>query len=60
MSLVNAKNLTKVYSLGEIKVEALRSVGFEIESSSFVSFIGPSILLAVWISPLQENWKCAM
>ena len=42
MSLVNAKNLTKIYSLGEIKVEALKSVSFEIESASFISFIGPS------------------
>jgi putative ABC transport system ATP-binding protein len=42
MSLVNAENLTKVYSLGEIKVEALKTVSFEIEPSSFVSFIGPS------------------
>ncbi|MFC2165890.1 ABC transporter ATP-binding protein [Acidobacteriota bacterium] len=42
MSLVSANNLTKVYSLGEIKVEALKSVSFEIESASFVSFIGPS------------------
>jgi putative ABC transport system ATP-binding protein len=42
MSLINAKNLSKVYSLGEIKVEALKSVSFEIEPASFVSFIGPS------------------
>jgi len=42
MSLVKAKNLTKVYSLGEIKVEALKSVSFEIEPASFISFIGPS------------------
>lgn len=42
MSLVNAKNLTKVYSLGEIKVEALKFVNFEIEPASFISFIGPS------------------
>ena len=42
MSLVNAKNLAKVYSLGEIKVEALKSVSFEIEPATFISFIGPS------------------
>jgi len=42
MSLVNAKNLTKIYSLGEIKVEALKSVSFRIETASFISFIGPS------------------
>jgi len=42
MSLVYAEKLTKVYSKGEIEVEALRSVSFEIESASFISFIGPS------------------
>jgi putative ABC transport system ATP-binding protein len=42
MSLVKAKDLTKVYSLGEIKVEALKSVNVEIEPASFISFIGPS------------------
>ncbi len=42
MSLVTAENLTKVYSMGEIKVEALKSVSFGIERASFISFIGPS------------------
>lgn len=42
MSLVNAENLTKVYRMGEIEVEALKSVSFRIEPASFISFIGPS------------------
>jgi len=42
MSLVKAANLTKVYRMGEIEVEALKSVSFEIEPASFISFIGPS------------------
>ena len=42
MSLVNADNVTKVYTTGEIEVEALKSVSFEIEHSAFISFIGPS------------------
>jgi putative ABC transport system ATP-binding protein len=42
MSLVNAENLTKVYTMGEIEVKALQSVSFEIEPASFISFIGPS------------------
>jgi putative ABC transport system ATP-binding protein len=42
MSLIAAENLTKVYSLGEIEVEALKSVSFRIEKASFISFIGPS------------------
>ena len=42
MSLVTAVKLTKVYSMGEIKVEALKSASFEIEPACFISFIGPS------------------
>jgi len=42
MSLIFAENLTKVYSLGEIEVKAIKSVSFEIEPASFISFIGPS------------------
>ena len=42
MSLVKAENLTKVYRMGEIEVEALKSASFEIQPASFISFIGPS------------------
>lgn len=42
MSLVKAENLTKIYKMGEIEVEAIKSVSFKIEPASFVSFIGPS------------------
>ena len=42
MNLIYAKDLTKIYRLGEIEVKALKSLSFEIESASFVSFIGPS------------------
>ena len=42
MSLVRAENLTKIYRMGEIEVEAIKSVSFEIEPASFISFIGPS------------------
>lgn len=42
MSLITAENLSKVYTTGEIKVEALKSVSFEIEPAAFISFIGPS------------------
>ena len=42
MSLIVAKDLSKTYSVGEITVEALKSVSFEIEPASFISFIGPS------------------
>ena len=42
MSLVSAENLTKVYTAGEIEIEALKSVSFNVQSASFVSFVGPS------------------
>ena len=42
MSLVSAENLTKIYNVGEIEIEALKSVSFKVQSASFVSFVGPS------------------
>lgn len=42
MSLISAQNLTKTYTLGELRVEALKSVTFTVEPSSFISFVGPS------------------
>jgi putative ABC transport system ATP-binding protein len=42
MNLVSAENLTKIYNVGEIKIEALKSVSFNVQSASFVSFVGPS------------------
>jgi len=42
MSLVTAHDLSKTYLKGEVKVDALRGLGFEIEPASFVSFVGPS------------------
>ncbi|MEA3420169.1 MAG: ATP-binding cassette domain-containing protein, partial [Acidobacteriota bacterium] len=42
MSLIIAKNLSKIYYSGEIEVPALKSLSFEIKPGSFISFIGPS------------------
>jgi len=42
MNLITAENLSKVYRTGDIEVEAVRGVNFEIEESSFVCFVGPS------------------
>jgi putative ABC transport system ATP-binding protein len=42
MSLLNADQIGKNYQVGEVVIPALRGVSFEIEPSSFVSFIGPS------------------
>lgn len=40
--IVQAKDLGKVYKSGEIEVNALRGVSFEIAPAQFVSFTGPS------------------
>jgi len=42
MSLVIAEDVSKTYLSGEVKVEALKDLNFEIEPASFVSFVGPS------------------
>jgi putative ABC transport system ATP-binding protein len=42
MSLVVAKDLRKTYITGEIELDALKGLSFEIEPATFVSFIGPS------------------
>lgn len=42
MGLVKAENLHKEYHVGEVVVQALKGVNFEIEPASFVSFVGPS------------------
>jgi putative ABC transport system ATP-binding protein len=42
MSLISAKNITRVYQQGEVSLRALDGVSFDIEPGSFVSFIGPS------------------
>ena len=42
MSLISAQDLTKIYTLGELRVEALASISFTVEPASFISFVGPS------------------
>jgi putative ABC transport system ATP-binding protein len=42
MSLVIAENIQKDYQVGEISINALSGINFEIEPASFVSFVGPS------------------
>lgn len=42
MSLIAAHDLSKTYLKGEVKVDALSGLVFEIEPAAFVSFVGPS------------------
>ncbi len=42
MTLVRAEDVSKTYVSGEVEVQALKGLSFEIEPASFVSFVGPS------------------
>lgn len=42
MPLISAGNLHKDYYVGEVTIQALRGLTFDIEPASFVSFVGPS------------------
>ena len=40
--LIKAKQLTKVYDMGDVKVHALRGIDLEISSGEFTAIMGPS------------------
>ena len=42
MGLIRAQQVCKEYQVGEMSVQALKDIHFEIEPASFVSFVGPS------------------
>ncbi|MBI4379108.1 MAG: ABC transporter ATP-binding protein [Nitrospinae bacterium] len=42
MSLIEIKNLSKVYNTGVVKVQALKNISLCIDSGEFVSIMGPS------------------
>ncbi|CAN5425175.1 ABC transporter ATP-binding protein [soil metagenome] len=42
MALIELRNLSKTYALGEVKVAALRQVNLDIAEGEFVALIGPS------------------
>jgi putative ABC transport system ATP-binding protein len=40
--MIDIKNVTKVYEMGEVEVHALRGVSLEIENGEFLTIMGPS------------------
>ena len=42
MKILEIKNLCKEYGKGEIKVDALKNVSFDVEQGEFVAIVGPS------------------
>lgn len=40
--LIRAENLTKIYTMDKVKINALRHVNLEIEKGEFISLMGPS------------------
>jgi len=42
MTLVRAENVSKTYMNGEVEVQALKGLSFEVDPASFVSIVGPS------------------
>src|SRR5207302_235256 len=42
MPLIELRDLSKTYDLGEVKVHALRGVSLDIQEGEFVALIGPS------------------
>jgi ABC-type lipoprotein export system ATPase subunit len=42
MALIELRNLSKIYDLGEVQVTALKGVSLDIDQGEFVALIGPS------------------
>ena len=42
MALIELRDVSKTYDLGEVKVEALKHISLDIEQGEYVALVGPS------------------
>ncbi len=42
MALIELKNVSRVYEMGETSIQALSDINLDIDQQTFVSFVGPS------------------
>ena len=42
MSLIELRNVSRIYEMGEMSIQALADINLNIEQQTFVSFVGPS------------------
>jgi len=40
--MIELKNVSKTYKMGDIKVPALKNISFKIEAGDFIAIMGPS------------------
>ena len=40
--MIEMKDITKVYKMGEVSLEALKGISFTIQPGEFISIMGPS------------------
>jgi putative ABC transport system ATP-binding protein len=55
MPLVELRNVSKIYRLGDEEIRALDDVSLDIEGGEFISIIGPS---GSGKSTLMQDWLC--